>query len=172
MTTDHVLPTSHLDVLVQGRGPALLLAHGAGGGIEGNFGLVLDDLAQDSIENPEIEFQVKFEALMINPRNYHFGDNVNMYGGTKTGIVKNAAPTTMDPELRSAIEALTTQLRDLRSQVSPLGAQTIDESLPVLAPDAVVQPQVRARALMAVAGALGVPTVEAVNMILQLLGAQ
>ncbi|MFJ5222551.1 alpha/beta fold hydrolase [Streptomyces sp. NPDC088400] len=47
MTTDHALPTPHLDVLVQGRGPALLLAHGAGGGIEGNFGLVLDDLAQD-----------------------------------------------------------------------------------------------------------------------------
>lgn len=47
MTADHTLPTCHLDVLVQGRGPALLLAHGAGGGIEGNFGLVLDDLAQD-----------------------------------------------------------------------------------------------------------------------------
>ncbi|WP_051871719.1 alpha/beta fold hydrolase [Streptomyces sclerotialus] len=36
-----------LDVYVQGDGPALLLAHGAGGGIEGNFGLVLDDLARD-----------------------------------------------------------------------------------------------------------------------------
>ncbi|MFF8828480.1 alpha/beta fold hydrolase [Streptomyces sp. NPDC015131] len=36
-----------LDVHVQGRGPALLLAHGAGGGIQGNFGLVLDDLARD-----------------------------------------------------------------------------------------------------------------------------
>lgn len=47
MTTDHALPTSQLDVLVRGRGPAILLAHGAGGGIEGNFGLVLDDLAQD-----------------------------------------------------------------------------------------------------------------------------
>ncbi|MFF3215411.1 alpha/beta fold hydrolase [Streptomyces sp. NPDC002886] len=47
MTTDLALPTSDLDVLVRGRGPALLLAHGAGGGIEGNFGLVLDDLAQD-----------------------------------------------------------------------------------------------------------------------------
>lgn len=32
---------------MRGRGPALLLAHGAGGGIEANFGLVLDDLAQD-----------------------------------------------------------------------------------------------------------------------------
>ncbi|MFJ4823069.1 DUF6232 family protein [Streptomyces bacillaris] len=34
------------------------------------------------IENPEIEFQVKAETLMINPSNYHFGDNVNMYGGS------------------------------------------------------------------------------------------
>ncbi|MFB7084845.1 hypothetical protein [Streptomyces sp. NPDC056296] len=110
---------------------------------------------------------------------YHYGDSVNMYGGTNnTGMVKNAAPTAMDPELRAAIEGLTAQLQELRAQVPPLGAQTIDESLPVLAPDAVVQPQTRARALMAVAGvaatagALGVPIVEAVNTILQLLGAQ
>ncbi|MEU6957019.1 hypothetical protein [Streptomyces sp. NPDC045714] len=34
------------------------------------------------IENPEIEFQVKAETLMINPSNDHFGDNVNMYGGS------------------------------------------------------------------------------------------
>lgn len=47
MTTEHPLPQPDLDVLVQGSGPALLLAHGAGGGIEGNFGLVLDDLARD-----------------------------------------------------------------------------------------------------------------------------
>lgn len=47
MTTDQAHSTSGLDVLVQGRGPGLLLAHGAGGGIEGNFGLVLDDLTQD-----------------------------------------------------------------------------------------------------------------------------
>ncbi|MEV0280536.1 alpha/beta fold hydrolase [Streptomyces sp. NPDC050610] len=55
-TTEHSLPTSrlphlprlpHLDTLVQGSGPALLLAHGAGGGVHGNFGLVLDDLARD-----------------------------------------------------------------------------------------------------------------------------
>ncbi|MGI5352931.1 alpha/beta fold hydrolase [Streptomyces sp. CA-250714] len=38
---------SSLDVHIQGSGPALLLAHGAGGGIEPNFGLVLDDLAAD-----------------------------------------------------------------------------------------------------------------------------
>ncbi len=50
MTNEH--PTaaplaSVMDVRVHGTGPALLLAHGAGGGIEGNFGLVLDDLASD-----------------------------------------------------------------------------------------------------------------------------
>ncbi|WP_050515477.1 alpha/beta fold hydrolase [Streptomyces rimosus] len=47
MITDSSLTPSDLDVLVQGSGPALLLAHGAGGGIQGNFGLVLDDLARD-----------------------------------------------------------------------------------------------------------------------------
>ncbi|MDT0613531.1 hypothetical protein [Streptomyces lancefieldiae] len=110
---------------------------------------------------------------------YYFGDNVTMHGGTgNTGMVKNAAPTAMDPQLRAAVEALTAQLRDLRTQVPPPAAQTIDESLPVLAPDAVVQPQARTRALMAVAGvaatagALGAPVVEAVNGILQLLGAR
>ncbi|MFI7242818.1 alpha/beta fold hydrolase [Streptomyces qinglanensis] len=36
-----------LDVHVRGSGPALLLAHGAGGGIEANFGHVLEDLASD-----------------------------------------------------------------------------------------------------------------------------
>ncbi len=36
-----------LDVHVHGSGPALLLAHGAGGGIEANFGHVRDDLASD-----------------------------------------------------------------------------------------------------------------------------
>ncbi|GAA5703254.1 putative aminoacrylate hydrolase RutD [Streptomyces avermitilis] len=47
MNTEHSLATPHLDVVVKGSGPALLLAHGAGGGIDGNFGLVLDDLARD-----------------------------------------------------------------------------------------------------------------------------
>ncbi|QHC24206.1 alpha/beta fold hydrolase [Streptomyces sp. GS7] len=53
MTTERTLPHPRLDVLTRGSGPALLLAHGAGGGIEGNFGLVLDDLAADhSIVGP------------------------------------------------------------------------------------------------------------------------
>src|SRR5437868_9492106 len=47
MTNEYALPEPRSDVLVQGAGPALLLAHGAGGGIQGNFGLVLDDLSRD-----------------------------------------------------------------------------------------------------------------------------
>ncbi|MFG2226207.1 DUF6232 family protein [Streptomyces sp. NPDC048644] len=44
----------------------------------------------NSIENPDIEFQVKVETLLINPRNYHFGDNVNMYGGSgNVGMAKS-----------------------------------------------------------------------------------
>ncbi len=35
----------HFAHVVRGSGPGLLLAHGAGGGIEGNFGPILDDLA-------------------------------------------------------------------------------------------------------------------------------
>ncbi|MEU6555687.1 DUF6232 family protein [Streptomyces sp. NPDC046915] len=35
-----------------------------------------------AIEHPETEFQVRVDRLMVNPRNYYFGDNVNMYGGT------------------------------------------------------------------------------------------
>ncbi|MFI7276303.1 alpha/beta fold hydrolase [Streptomyces sp. NPDC049879] len=46
MTTHDGTPVSP-DTLLLGTGPALLLAHGAGGGITGNYGLVLDDLARD-----------------------------------------------------------------------------------------------------------------------------
>ncbi|MEU7039552.1 alpha/beta fold hydrolase [Streptomyces varsoviensis] len=46
-TAERSLPAPRLDTVVRGSGPGLLLAHGAGGGIEGNFGLVLDDLARD-----------------------------------------------------------------------------------------------------------------------------
>lgn len=35
-----------------------------------------------AIENPETEFQVKVETITISPKNYYFGDNVNMYGGS------------------------------------------------------------------------------------------
>lgn len=35
----------HFAHLVRGSGPGLLLAHGSGGSVEGNFGTILDDLA-------------------------------------------------------------------------------------------------------------------------------
>jgi Family of unknown function (DUF6232) len=34
-----------------------------------------------AIENPEAEFRVTVDRVTISPRNYYFGDNVNMYGG-------------------------------------------------------------------------------------------
>ncbi|MFD3543827.1 DUF6232 family protein, partial [Streptomyces sp. NPDC058662] len=41
-----------------------------------------------AIENPDTELRVQVEALTIsNPRNYYFGDTVNMYGGSgNTGM--------------------------------------------------------------------------------------
>lgn len=36
----------------------------------------------DAIENPEAEFRVKVESITISPKNYYFGDNVNMFGGS------------------------------------------------------------------------------------------
>ncbi|WP_410654183.1 alpha/beta fold hydrolase [Amycolatopsis sp. lyj-112] len=38
--------TNHFAHLVRGSGPGLLLAHGGGGSVEGNFGTILDDLAR------------------------------------------------------------------------------------------------------------------------------
>ncbi|MEU5535273.1 DUF6232 family protein [Streptomyces sp. NPDC020362] len=49
---------------------------------------VVDDIVK-AIENPDDEFQVLVQSLNFNPKNYHFGDQVNMYGGLgSTGLVK------------------------------------------------------------------------------------
>ncbi|MGW0787100.1 DUF6232 family protein [Streptomyces sp. NPDC002911] len=43
----------------------------------------------NAIENPDAEFQVQVERVLVNPKNYHFGDQVNMYGGLgNTGVSK------------------------------------------------------------------------------------
>ncbi|GGS55202.1 MULTISPECIES: alpha/beta fold hydrolase [Streptomyces] len=48
------LPTSSLGRIVRGTGPGLLLAHGAGGGIDANYGPVLDTLAaQHTVVGPD-----------------------------------------------------------------------------------------------------------------------
>jgi len=108
------------------------------------------------------------------------GDTVNMYGGTNnTGIVKNQYSGAAQPApqaLLEGIEELSRLLQDLRDQVSPATVQVIDDSLPVISSQASA-PQERHRALIAVAtiaatvGALGQPVVEAVNRVLELLGA-
>ncbi|MCB5179334.1 DUF6232 family protein [Streptomyces antimicrobicus] len=42
-----------------------------------------------AIEHPETEFSVRVERLSINPKNYHLGDSVNIYGGSgHTGVAK------------------------------------------------------------------------------------
>ncbi|WP_408057766.1 hypothetical protein OG542_16910 [Streptomyces violaceus] len=143
----------------------------------------LDQLVGDvagALENPDTEFQVTVEQLTINsPTNYHFGDNVNMHGGSgNTGIVKNGATgDSLDPTLRRAMAELLQGVRELREQLPQPSAQLIDESLPVLSADAVPQEE-RRRALMAVAaiaaavGAVGQPVAEAANRILQMLSGQ
>lgn len=48
------LPISSLGRLVRGTGPGLLLAHGAGGGIDANYGPILDTLAaQHTVIGPD-----------------------------------------------------------------------------------------------------------------------
>ncbi|MFB8203755.1 hypothetical protein [Kitasatospora purpeofusca] len=114
----------------------------------------------------------------------HFhGDVVNMIGGTgNRGIVHHHAPgadsVRATDELTRAVQELITLLGELRNDVAPMAAESIDEALPaiVVGPQAV--PRERHQALMAVAGiaatvgAVGVPVVEAVQRVLGLLGGQ
>ncbi|MFE0803306.1 hypothetical protein [Streptomyces sp. NPDC058812] len=112
--------------------------------------------------------------------NYYFGDSVSMHGGLgNTGIVKNqAAPAAPEasPALEAAIQQLVELVRELRNEVPPASAQSIDDCLPDITTAADTPPQQRHRALMAVAGiaatvgAVGQPVVEAVNSVLALLG--
>ncbi|WND35909.1 hypothetical protein RI578_17115 [Streptomyces sp. BB1-1-1] len=111
---------------------------------------------------------------------YYFGDSVSMHGGLgNTGIVKNqAAPAASEasPALEAAIQQLVELVRELRNEVPPASAQSIDDCLPDITTAPGTQPQQRHRALMAVAGiaatvgAVGQPVVEAVNSVLGLLG--
>ncbi|MFD8698031.1 DUF6232 family protein [Kitasatospora purpeofusca] len=45
-------------------------------------------LLSHALENPEFEVELSVRSLTVNTGNYHFGDNVNMYGGSNnTGKV-------------------------------------------------------------------------------------
>ncbi|MFD7921377.1 hypothetical protein ACFV3R_19380 [Streptomyces sp. NPDC059740] len=114
--------------------------------------------------------------------NYHFGDSVTVNGGRgNIGMIKNqSAPagSQQQPELQEALGELRRLLTELRGQVSPVSAEAIDESLPDIGDEGEVQPRARHRALLAVAGIaatvgeVGRPALEAVNKVLELLGAR
>ncbi|GAA0391378.1 hypothetical protein [Streptomyces luteireticuli] len=104
---------------------------------------------------------------------YYFGDNVTMHGGTgNTGIIKNQ-PTATPPTLQPAVEELLRLVEELRPALPPASTRTLDDTLP----DLTAQPPERHRALLAIAGiaatagTIGQPVLEAVNRILELLGA-
>jgi hypothetical protein len=118
---------------------------------------------------------------MSGGNSYHFGDNVNMHGGHgNTGIVRNqvvSAGSPASPALESAVQELLQLVEELRDRIPPASAQALDDSLPEISADGTAPPQVRHRALLAVAGiaatvgAVGQPVLDAVNKILGLLGA-
>ncbi|WP_392671757.1 hypothetical protein [Streptomyces sp. LN785] len=114
---------------------------------------------------------------------YYFGDNVNMHGGQgNTGMIKNQAPAAdaapVSPALQSAVEELLRLAQELRDRVPPAGAQVIDDSLADIGTAEDAPSQDGHRALMAVAGiaatvgAVGQPVLDAVNKVLELLGAR
>ncbi|MFF3260931.1 DUF6232 family protein [Streptomyces sp. NPDC002932] len=43
-----------------------------------------------AIDHPEAEFTVRVESISASPHIYHFGDNVNMYGGTGNVGIANS----------------------------------------------------------------------------------
>ena len=112
---------------------------------------------------------------------YHFGDRVDINGGAghigvvKGNVTQGAAPQA-SADLAAAIRELLVQVERLRGQVSSVTAQAIDDSLADIDGQAGAPPEERHRALMAVAGiaatvgAIGLPVLEAVNRILELLG--
>ncbi|MFF1409749.1 hypothetical protein ACFVX6_08125 [Streptomyces sp. NPDC058289] len=111
---------------------------------------------------------------------YHYGDSVTVNGSGNIGIVKNQSPTIGAPQAapvtpQEAIQQLERLLLELRAQVTPAGAGTIDTNLPVIvSPES--GPEARHGALMAVlglatlAGEVGRPIIEAVGRVLELLG--
>ncbi|MGW6689562.1 hypothetical protein [Streptomyces sp. NPDC054961] len=118
---------------------------------------------------------------------HHFGDNVTVNGSHNIGIVKNHSPNvspSATPALDGQIEALRRMLLELRAQVEPASARSIDRNLPAIASGPAEETAAaegdfeerRHSALMAVAGIaavageIGVPILAAVNAILRLLG--
>ncbi|MGW1774801.1 hypothetical protein [Streptomyces sp. NPDC002104] len=109
----------------------------------------------------------------------HFGDHVVVNGSGNIGIVKNQSPTIAQQAApttpQEAIHQLERLLLELRAQVAPAGAGTIDSNLPVIV-SAESGPEARHGALMAVlglatlaGGEVGRAVIEAVGRVLELL---
>ncbi|MEU6880234.1 DUF6232 family protein [Streptomyces sp. NPDC046712] len=78
-----VLARSHFVLAVETSGPSVAVVTSRDRGYL--IGLVRT--ITDAIENPENEFRVHVEQVMISrPSNYYFGDAVNMYGSGNVGI--------------------------------------------------------------------------------------
>lgn len=115
-------------------------------------------------------------------QHYYFGsgDHVTMHGGSgNIGIDKRVTAAQELPQtVQQALRELVALIQELRTEVPPANSEALDDTLPALRADADVQPAERHRALLAVAGvaattgALGVPIVEAVNKVLELMGAK
>ncbi|MET9830383.1 hypothetical protein ABZ078_13895 [Streptomyces sp. NPDC006385] len=110
----------------------------------------------------------------------NFGSIVNMNGGRgNTGInhgtVVHNDGTAQDTELRAAVRDLTRLLKDLRPELTPDQAQTVENALPALTPDRAALRE-RGMILASVAqiaasvGEVGRPVVEALERLLGLLG--
>ncbi|PZT77379.1 MULTISPECIES: hypothetical protein [unclassified Streptomyces] len=114
--------------------------------------------------------------------NYYFGDSVSMHGGQHNrGIVKQQLPSdadTLSPPVLEALHELLRLLTELRDRVSTPSARAIDDVLPSIGTDGDIQPQERYRALMMISGiattvgAIGQPVLDAVNKVLELVGAR
>ncbi|MET9434000.1 hypothetical protein [Streptomyces sp. NPDC006551] len=119
----------------------------------------------------------------MSENNHYYGNTVNMHGGTgNIGMVNHQSGTVgaqaSSPALEAAVRELIQLLQELRSNVTPVTAQSIDEALPALAaPASEAPPEDRRRALMTVAGiaatagAIGQPVLDSVRAVLELIGA-
>ncbi|MFG2598821.1 DUF6232 family protein [Streptomyces sp. NPDC048462] len=77
---------SHFVLAVETSGPstAMVTSHDPGHLIQ------LVGRIAHAIDHPESEFTVRVEGISVSPQIYHFGDNVNMYGGTGNVGIANS----------------------------------------------------------------------------------
>lgn len=110
----------------------------------------------------------------------NYGDVVNMNGGERNigishGSVVQNGGAAQDTELQAVVAELTRLLQDLRPELTPEHAQTVENALPALTPD---RAALRERGMIlasvsqmaATVGEVGRPVMEALGRLLTLLG--